>query len=166
MEKLLERFEGGEGCVGVIGLGYVGLPLAIVFHGGGLDVLGFDVDEDKVDSVNTGKSYIRHIANETVEGMNRSGRFRATSKFEDLEKVDAYVMCLPTPLGPHEEPDMSYVFDATKRIASQLKRSQLVVLESTTYPGTTDQEICEILTSGSGLAVGKEVRFRRARVGY
>mmetsp|Transcript_7066 Transcript_7066/g.21557 ORF Transcript_7066/g.21557 Transcript_7066/m.21557 type:complete len:417 (+) Transcript_7066:143-1393(+) len=155
--EVLKKIEDKKAVVGVIGLGYVGLPLATVFHENGLSLVGFDIDEEKVRKLDAGESYMRHIDNRVVQELRDSERFRATSKFTELADVDVYVMCLPTPLGAHEEPDMSYVFHATEQIAAQLRGDQLVVLESTTYPGATDTDICDIIRSTSALKVGSDV---------
>ncbi|KAJ8907828.1 hypothetical protein NDN08_007932 [Rhodosorus marinus] len=157
MEDLLKKIENGRATVGVIGLGYVGLPLAAVFHRSGLKVRGYDVDERKVTLLSEGKSYIKHIGVDVVKDLSDSIRFQATTKLEDLAGVDIYVMCLPTPLGTHEEPDMSYVFGTSELIAKQLMGNQLFVLESTTYPGATDTDVLRILTKDNQLEVGTDL---------
>lgn len=151
MEELLGMVKKHEAKVGVIGLGYVGLPLALVFSEAGFPVLGFDVAADKVAQLNRGSSYIAHIdATRVAAATSPPGRLQATTDFSRLGECEAILICLPTPLGKHREPDLSYVRGAAQDIARSLRRGQLVVLESTTYPGTTDEELQPILES-SGL---------------
>jgi UDP-N-acetyl-D-glucosamine dehydrogenase len=137
--------------VGVIGQGYVGLPLALVFAEAGFPVVGFDVDPAKIVALQKGESYIKHIGPQRVAAAVSSGRYRATSDFDRLRECDAIVICVPTPLGRHREPDNSYIHATAREIAPRLRKGQLVVLESTTYPGTTDEELLPILKS-SGLS--------------
>lgn len=136
--------------IGVIGQGYVGLPLGLVFCEAGFKVVGFDLDEKKISTLNAGRSYIKHIGAERVAQAVQSGRFVASSDFSGLKDCDAIFICVPTPLGPHREPDLSYVHNTAQVIATHLRPGQLVVLESTTYPGTTDQEVLPLLEA-SGL---------------
>lgn len=152
-DDLRARIEDGSVRIGVIGLGYVGLPLAITAVERGLRVLGFDVDEAKIDRLRGGDSYIRHLGRERVAAAGRSGRFEATADFSRLDEPDAIVVCVPTPLDAHSEPDLSYVESTARAIAGRLRPGQLVTLESTTYPGTTDEVVRPIL-EGSGLACG------------
>lgn len=140
--------------VGVIGLGYVGLPLALRFAEAGLQVLGFDIDQAKVDALNRGDSYIKHIPAERVRTQTVTGRFAATTDFSRINEPDAILICVPTPLTRHREPDLSFVLGTGRTIAPYLRRGQLVVLESTTYPGTTEDELRPVLESGSGLKAG------------
>ncbi|MEW6381969.1 MAG: NAD(P)-binding domain-containing protein, partial [bacterium] len=142
---LLEKIQNRTAQIGIIGLGYVGLPLVREFHRSGFQVTGFDVDQTKVDALKSGRSYIRHIPSEMIGGMIADGRFQATTDFSRLTEQDAIVICVPTPLNVNREPDMSYVFGTTRTIARYLKKGQLVVLESTTYPGTTDEDMRAIL---------------------
>ncbi len=153
--SFVETFA-GRVTVGVIGLGYVGLPLVHVFWRAGLDVLGFDVDGVKVDKLNAGRSYIEHFAPALVAEMGASGRFQATTDFDRLGEADAVLICVPTPLGPTREPDLRYVEATAHAIAARLRPGQLVVLESTTYPGTTDEVVAPIL-SATGLRLGQDV---------
>ena len=134
---LLSRIEDRSARVGVIGLGYVGLPLALLFEESGFCVTGFDVDPAKVDALQRGESYIRHIGRERVAKAFASARIVATSDFERLAPCDAVLVCVPTPLGRHREPDLSYIRATADEVARRLRPGQLVVLESTTYPGTT-----------------------------
>jgi UDP-N-acetyl-D-glucosamine dehydrogenase len=148
--KLLERIAQRTACIGVIGQGYVGLPLALVFQEAGFTVTGFDVDAKKVAMIERGESFIKHIGPERVAKAVQSGRYTATSDFDRLHQCDAIVICVPTPLGRHREPDNSYIHSTAREIATRLRKDQLVVLESTTYPGTTDEEVLPILEK-SGL---------------
>jgi UDP-N-acetyl-D-glucosamine dehydrogenase len=142
--------------VGVIGLGYVGLPLVHVFWQAGLHTVGFDIDPQKIERLGRGETYIKHFASDNVRVMNASGRFRATSDFSELADVDAVLICVPTPLNAQREPDLSYVVTTTEMIAKHLHRQMLVVLESTTYPGTTTEVVQPILER-SGLKIGGDV---------
>ena len=147
--------------IAIIGLGYVGLPLCIRFCESGINVIGLDVDQDKVDAINDGKSYIKHIDPVTIKRLTSEGRLKASTKFEEIRSCDAILICVPTPLGQHREPDISYVLETGKSIAPFLKadsskRKKLVVLESTTYPGTTDENLREILETCSGLIAGQD----------
>ena len=142
---MLDRIENHSARVGVIGQGYVGLPLALAFQEAGFDVTGFDVDRSKMEAIGRGESYIRHIGPERVARAVASGRYRATTDFDRLSGCDAVIICVPTPLGPHREPDNSFIHQTAGEIAKRLRPGQLVVLESTTYPGTTDEEVRPIL---------------------
>ena len=146
MEELISLIKNREAKVGVMGMGYVGLPLALVFSEAGFPVLGFDVDPDKVARLNRGDSYIAHIdATRVAAATAPPGRLQATTDFSRLAECDAVLICLPTPLGRHREPDLTYIRGAAETIAHHLRPGQLVVLESTTYPGTTDEELRPIL---------------------
>ncbi|RNC86047.1 MAG: nucleotide sugar dehydrogenase [Balneola sp.] len=136
---------------GIIGLGYVGLPLLYTFHQAGQNVIGFDIDQSKIDSFNTGKSYIKHFKNSQIEALVNSDRCEVTSDFSKLVEVDFILICVPTPLDHHREPDMTFVVETTKVISKYLRRGQVVILESTTWPGTTDELLARILEDGSGL---------------
>jgi UDP-N-acetyl-D-glucosamine dehydrogenase len=140
----------------VVGLGYVGLPLSIQFARSGLTVLGLDIDAAKVEALNQGKSYIRHIPSEAVAGVVSSGKFLASSDFSRVKEVRSVVICVPTPLNKNREPDISYILDTGKSIAPHLEKGTLVVLESTTYPGTTDEDLRQVLERGSGLSAGRD----------
>jgi len=134
---LKEKIENGSAIVGVIGLGYVGLPLMRAFNLAGFRVLGFDVDQKKIDSLFRGENYLKHLGTDFVKEMVSSKRFDATADFSRLGEADAVISCVPTPLGPHLEPDLSYVERTADDIAATLREGQLVCLESTTYPRTT-----------------------------
>jgi UDP-N-acetyl-D-glucosamine dehydrogenase len=149
--KIIQR----ESVIGIIGLGYVGLPLAREFLNNNFRVLGFDIDAKKITAINEGHSYIHHIPSDFIAQFTRSGALEATGDFSRLREADAILVCVPTPLGKHHEPDLSYVLNTTQAIAATLRAGQLVVLESTTYPGTTEEEMLPILTK-TGLKVGKD----------
>jgi UDP-N-acetyl-D-glucosamine dehydrogenase len=140
-----ERIATRSAVVGVIGQGYVGLPLALVFQEAGFTVIGFDRDPAKVEALGRGECYIRHIGAERVAAAVASGRYTATTDHDRLAACDAILICVPTPLGRHREPDNSYIHETARQIAGRLRPGQLVVLESTTYPGTTDEEVRPIL---------------------
>jgi UDP-N-acetyl-D-glucosamine dehydrogenase len=153
--KLLERFKAKKANIGIIGLGYVGLPLCIAIARAGSPVTGFDIDVAKAETLGNGKSYIKHISDQDVQELAASGRFGATSDFAKLAEMDAILICVPTPLTAHLEPDLTYVEKTTETIAKYLRPGQLVVLESTTYPGTT-VEICRPILEAGGLKSGKD----------
>ncbi len=152
---LLKRIEERKARVGIIGLGYVGLPLMREFCAAKFHVLGFDVDSKKVKALNAGKSYIKHIPASVISENVKARRFRATSDFNELRKVDAILICVPTPLDKMREPDVQFVVGSGREIARRLKAGQLVVLESTTYPGTT-REVLRPILEESGLKCGKD----------
>jgi UDP-N-acetyl-D-glucosamine dehydrogenase len=149
---LIEKIKDKTGKIAVIGLGYVGLPLVIEFCRAGFNVTGFDVDEQKVSMLRQGKSYIRHIDPSVIPP------FHPTTDFALLQQMDCIVVCVPTPLNKNREPDMQYVFSTTRMIAKYLRKDQLIVLESTTYPGTTDGDMREILET-TGLKAGVDFRL-------
>jgi len=151
---LLSRIESGTVRVGIIGLGYVGLPLARAFSERGIAVLGFDVDPVKVAKLEEGQSYIGHISNATIRQMGEH-RFQATSSFDRLDEPDVIIICVPTPLTEAREPDLAYIVNSAQAIAARLRPGQLIVLESTTYPGTTRQVVLPILSS-RGLEPGTD----------
>src|SRR5215813_14257832 len=142
--------------IAVIGLGYVGLPLSFQFARSGVTVLGLDIDTNKVDALNQGKSYIKHITAESVAEATKSGAFSASTDFSRIKEVSSIIICVPTPLNKNREPDISYILETGKNIARHLQKGMLVVLESTTYPGTTDEDLREVLEIGSGLQAGKD----------
>ncbi len=152
---LIERLRAGNATTGVIGLGYVGLPLVVEFARAGYRAVGFDIDAAKVDDINRGQSYIPDVASSDVSEFLRAGRLRATTDFAELSSVDTVDICVPTPLRKTKDPDLSYVVSAVEEIAKHLRRGQLVVLESTTYPGTTDEVVQPILERG-GLKAGAD----------
>ncbi len=140
--------------IAVIGLGYVGLPLATVFGDAGVSVVGIEAVPERCDEVNAGRSYIQDVAGEDLARLVEAGRIVATSDYAAAEDCDAVVICLPTPLNVNREPDLTLVKEATAELAGHLRRGQLVTLESTTYPGTTREELAPILEAGSGLTAG------------
>jgi UDP-N-acetyl-D-glucosamine dehydrogenase len=150
MDTLVQKIKDRTAMIGVIGQGYVGLPLSLVFSEAGFKVTGFDVDKTKIQILNRGESYIDHVGKDRVAMGVTSGRYRATSDFEELAACDAIMICVPTPLGRHREPDNSYIHATAKEIQKRLRIGQIVILESTTYPGTTDEEVLPILLE-SGL---------------
>ena len=154
-ETLRSSVDDGSVRIGIIGLGYVGLPLALAFAETGHSVLGFDVDPDKIAHIHRGEGYIRHLDGGRVAAARSSGRLDATSDFLRLREVDAILICVPTPLTPQREPDMRFVEKASRQVKVTLRAGQLVVLESTTYPGTTDELVRGILEE-SGLRCGEE----------
>ncbi|MDA8017643.1 MAG: nucleotide sugar dehydrogenase [Thermoanaerobaculia bacterium] len=153
--KFLRKIESRELKVGILGLGYVGLPLGLGVHDRGFQVLGFDVDPSKVDAIRTGDSYIQHLPKSRVAAALATGRFEATTDFARLGEPDALLICVPTPLDAHREPDLQYVRKTAEAIGPNLRAGQLICLESTTYPGTTDELLRSIL-DGSGLACGED----------
>jgi UDP-N-acetyl-D-glucosamine dehydrogenase len=152
---LLDAIGQRTARIGVIGLGYVGLPLLLLFEEGGFNVLGFDVDEEKTGKLNRGQSYIRHIGVDRIGRAFTGERAHATADFSRLSECDAVIICVPTPLGAHREPDLTYVRDTAQAIAARLRKGQLIVLESTTYPGTTREELLTRF-SATGMECGRD----------
>src|SRR3990172_6948887 len=140
---LLNKINDRSATVGVIGLGYVGLPLILEFGKAGVPVIGFDSDGEKIKQLDNGKTYIKHIPSERIQEAKKNGNFRATTGFSLLKDADCIIICVPTPVNKYREPDLSYVFNTTETIAKHLRKGQLIVLESTTYPGTTDEDMRE-----------------------
>lgn len=153
--QLIAKFKTRSAVVGILGLGYVGLPLARRFSEVGFRVLGFDIDATKVEKLNRGQSYIGHIPDSAIQEARAQG-FEATTDFAHAAKADALIICVPTPLNPYREPDLSYVIGTVETVAPYLRKGQLVSLESTTYPGTTDEELKPRIES-RGLKVGEDV---------
>jgi len=151
--QLIEKFTSRNARIGVIGMGYVGLPLALTFAGQGFHAVGFDIDETKVDKLMGGESYIRHLPADATTKLINSGKFTPTADFARLADVDAIIICVPTPLSDDRDPDLSYVESTARSIAPHLRKDQLVVLESTTYPGSCETVLKPILESG-GLRSG------------
>lgn len=154
--ELLKKIEDKNLVVGVVGLGYVGLPLAVEKAKAGFRTIGFDVQKTKVDMVNRGQNYIGDVVDSDLEQIVSEGRLTATSDFAFVRDVDFIAICVPTPLDVHQQPDISYVRSSAEMIAKYLKRQSIVVLESTTYPGTTEELLRPILEAGSGLVCGKD----------
>ncbi len=152
---LTEKIAAGNAHVGVVGLGYVGLPLCVEFASAGVRVTGFDLSTEKVAAINRGTSYIKDVGDERVAACVKAGRLGASSDMSEMGACDALVICVPTPLSKTKDPDLSMVVDAAKAIAARLREGQLVVLESTTYPGTTEELILPLLRE-RGLEVGRQ----------
>lgn len=153
---LKEKIRNRQITVGVVGLGYVGLPLAVEKAKAGFKTIGFDVQKEKVDMVNTGHNYIGDVINEDLKAIVDAGMLSATTDFSFVKDVDFIAICVPTPLDEHQQPDISYVRDSAISIAKYLKKDTMVVLESTTYPGTTEELLKPILEEGSGLKCGED----------
>ncbi len=153
--KLIERINNKSSIIGVLGLGYVGLPLVMRYAEIGYKVVGIDIDQKKVDMLNQGISYIEHIASENIRSTLDTG-FKATTDFSCISEIDVLILCVPTPLNKYREPDLSYVTDTTDAIIPYLREGHVLSLESTTYPGTTEEELLPRMES-SGLTVGTEV---------
>jgi UDP-N-acetyl-D-glucosamine dehydrogenase len=142
--------------VAIVGLGYVGLPLSLQFARSGVQVLGLDIDSAKVDALNRGRSYIKHVPPETVVEQVKACRLAASTDFSRVRDVDAVIICVPTPLKKNREPDISFILETGRAIAPHLRPGTLVALESTTYPGTTDEDLRAVLEAGSGLKAGRD----------
>jgi UDP-N-acetyl-D-glucosamine dehydrogenase len=160
--SLLARIERCEAKIGVIGLGYVGLPLAHALHQGGLPILGFDIDQGKIDAIKAGRNYLVHLGDELVTTLRDSKRFEGTTDFSRLGEADVIIICVPTPLGKHWEPDISYILQTAEAIGKTLRAGQLVILESTTYPRTTRDDMMPAILAAAGdrskmLEVGRDV---------
>jgi UDP-N-acetyl-D-glucosamine dehydrogenase len=155
VKTLAQKIDDRSAIVGVIGLGYVGLPLVVEFARNGFRVLGVDVDGRKVEAINQGRSYIQDVPGELLRSQVEAGLVSATTDFDRLAEADAMSICVPTPLGKTKDPDMSFVVAATESVAKRLRPGQLIVLESTTYPGTTEELLLPVL-SRSGLRVGED----------
>ena len=151
-DALCARIRERTARVAIVGLGYVGLPLAHAFHRSGFPVIGVDVDPQKIRSIAAGRSYFNHFDSEKVQELGESDRFSGTTDFADIAEADAILMCVPTPLDTHREPDLSYVTATAESIAPYLRRGQIVVLESTTYPGTTDELLRDTLREAASRA--------------
>lgn len=153
--KLQARIESGDALIGVIGMGYVGLPLAISFGEAKCPVLAFDVDAAKIEALEQGRSYIKHVDGSRIAALAESGKLAATADLSRLSEPDVIVICVPTPLSRHLEPDLKYVETTTQAIAETLRKGQLVILESTTYPGTT-REVMQPILEANGLVAGRD----------
>lgn len=153
---LLDKINKKEIIVGVVGLGYVGLPLAVEKAKAGFKTIGFDVQSAKVDMVNKGQNYIGDVVDSDLEELVKNGMLSATSDFSFVKDVDFVAICVPTPLDEHQQPDISYVKSSTEAVSKYLKKNTMVVLESTTYPGTTEELIKPLLEEGSGLKCGED----------
>ncbi len=154
VDELAARFTSRKAKIGVIGLGYVGLPLACAICDKDFHAVGFDVDDSKIKKLEQGQSYIGNIPNDRIAAFVKSGKLKASSKFDLLADMDAVIVCVPTPLDRNREPDMSYILKSSETIAKYLRRGQLIVLESSTYPGTTHDFVRPLLEKSSGLKSG------------
>jgi UDP-N-acetyl-D-glucosamine dehydrogenase len=157
--QILEKIKNKSVVVGIVGMGYVGLPLGLAFANKKINVLGFDLDDKKINLLNKGKGYLKHITDDKIKKAVNSGYLKATTDFSRLPEVDAILICVPTPLTEHREPDMSFVENTTKTIAKYIRKGQLVVLESTTYPGTTQEVLLPLFETNGGknkYKVGKD----------
>ena len=150
---LLNKIKDRQAAIGVIGLGYVGLPLVIEFCKAGFPVTGLDIDKNKIEQLSQGRSYINHIPDENIRFLSESGRFQGTTDFSLVKKLDCILICVPTPLKSNRDPDMTHILSTARAIAPHISKGQLIVLESTTYPGTTEEILAVELESGSGLKV-------------
>ena len=154
-KQMVQNFHAAKATVGVVGLGYVGLPLVREMHNAGFKVVGFDIDQSKITALKAGKSYLAHLGDDLFKMLSKSKKFKPTTKEADLGACDAICLCVPTPLGNHHEPDLTYVEKSTETaaraiVSAKKKTPTLVSLESTTYPGTT-REICKTILDKHGL---------------
>lgn len=156
MDALIQKIENLQAKVGVVGLGYVGLPLALEFNKAGFEVLGLDIDDKKVKKLLDSESYIRHIDSSRIAKMNQTGKFDATTDFSRSAECDAIIICVPTPLTHHREPDMTYIVSTADRLAPYVRGGQLFCLESTTYPGTTEEVLLPELIRDNDFIPGKD----------
>jgi len=154
--ELINKIEDKSALIGIIGLGYVGLPLALRFAETGFQVIGFDIDSDKIKTLNAGRSYIKHIQSDRIGRAVTEKTLSFTTDFARAKEADTLIICVPTPLNQHREPDLSFVLKTTETLADHLRKGQLISLESTTYPGTTDEKIKPIIER-SDLIVGKDI---------
>lgn len=155
MSELLTKFVSKSCTVAVVGLGYVGLPTVRAFHDAGFNVIGFDIDESKIKKLRAGEAYLKHLGSDWITALAKSPRFKPTATSADLATADAILLCVPTPLGQHHEPDLSYVESSTAMVAQTLRKNQLIILTSTSYPGTT-RDVCKPILDKKGLACGRD----------
>ena len=153
----LQKIKEKKAHIGIIGLGYVGLPLAIEFCKTGFQVTGLDIDQEKIDLLSQGKSYIKHISGEKIKCLNKEGKFKGSTNHTLIKHLDCILICVPTPLNKNREPDMSYIISTAQKIAPHILKNQLIVLESTTFPGTTLEVLIPELEEGSGLKANKDI---------
>ncbi|HKF49213.1 MAG TPA: nucleotide sugar dehydrogenase [Terracidiphilus sp.] len=167
LSELKERIQSRQARVGIVGMGYVGLPLALLFSDERFPVTGFDIATDKVEALNAGRTYIVRILPESIQEAQKAG-FRATSDYSEIAQMDAVIICVPTPLNEYHEPDLSYVTGTVKSIAPHIREGQLIVLESTTYPGTTEDVMVPLLESGNarGLKVARGASEKGVHVAF
>jgi len=153
----LQKIKEKKAHIGIIGLGYVGLPLAIEFCKTGFQVTGLDIDQEKIDLLSQGESYIKHISGEKIKHLNKEGKFKGSTNHTLIRHLDCILICVPTPLNKNREPDMSYIISTARKIAPHIVKNQLIVLESTTFPGTTLEVLIPELEAGSGLKTSKDI---------
>ena len=153
---ILQKIKTKEAHIGIIGLGYVGLPLAIEFCKAGFSVIGLDTDQEKINLLSQGKSYIKHIPDESIRYLNQEGTFKGSTDHSSISYLNCILICVPTPLSKNREPDMSYIISTAQKIAPHIIKNQLIVLESTTFPGTTQEVLLPELELGSGLKANKD----------
>ncbi len=161
--EIIEKIKSKSAIIGIIGMGYVGLPLALAFAEKGFLVMGFDVDENKKQKLNEGQSYIKHISSRKIKKAVVSGRFNATTDFSKISEADAVIICVPTPLDEHREPDMSFVVNTAETIQKYLRKGQLVTLESTTYPGTTEEILLPLFENALSVQIKKSAARREVK---
>ena len=154
--ELIEKLSNRQALIGVVGLGYVGLPLSITYSEVGYRVLGLDIDQTKIDSIEQGKSYIKHIDSERVALSRQEKRFEATTNFSRASEADALILCVPTPLNEYREPDLSFIRNTMSALLPYLRAGQVLSLESTTYPGTTEEELRPLIEQ-RGFTIGKDI---------
>lgn len=154
-DQLISKIQNRDACVGIIGLGYVGLPLVLRFLEAGFPVIGFDIDEKKTVALREGKSYIKHIDATVIATKHQENKFDSTTDFSRVKEVDTIIICLPTPLSKHREPDLSYIVNSADVIIPHMKKGQVLSLESTTYPGTTD-EVLKPKLENAGFTIGED----------
>ena len=154
---ILQKIKEKKAHIGIIGLGYVGLPLAIEFCKTGFQVTGLDIDQEKIDLLSQGKSYIKHISGEKIKCLNKEDKFKGSTNHTLIRHLDCILICVPTPLNKNREPDMSYIILTAQKIAPHILKNQLIVLESTTFPGTTLEVLTPELEEGSGLKANKDI---------
>ena len=155
-EELMKRFQDKTAKIGILGLGYVGLPLAVVFAQAGFNVIGIDPVTSKIEALNRGESYVLDVPSATIASLVKSGRLQATTDFSALLEVDAVSICVPTPLRKTGDPDLSYIVNATEELGKYVHKGMVIVLESTTYPGTTRELVLPSLSQHCHLEVGKD----------
>ena len=160
-KEIKEKIDQRTFCIGIAGLGYVGLPLSLNSVARGFPTIGFDIDKSKVEMLLEGKTYLKHLSDEAVVTMNKTGKFVPTSDFSEIKRVDAVLICVPTPLTEQKKPDLSYVEHAAVLTGQNMKKGSVVVLESTVYPGVTEEILIPILEKESGMKCGRDFK-----VGY
>ena len=154
--NIIKKLNKKEAIIGVYGIGYVGLPLSLAFAEAGFNVIGFDIDEEKIEILNRSKSPINNISSERIQKIQKLGLFEVTSDFTNTRKVDSIIICVPTPLNINREPDMSYIQSTLNSILPFLEKGKIISLESTTYPGTTE-DFVKPLIEKKGFEVGKDI---------